>query len=193
VTARQHLMARGALYFTSVGAALNLKHRTSRGIDGVVRELFALTRSRGRPLTLADWLEVVRARLGTDGERAYRRSIEEGEIPPLASAALGPCFRLGTRRYAEFVLGFDLAQTRASDLRVIAGLDPKGPAARAGLRATDRLVTTRFRENQPDAPVQVDVLRGDERVTIRYLPQGRSQVGPAWLRRQETPDAECQY
>jgi len=37
VTARQYLMARGALYFTSVGAALNLVHRISRGIDGVVR------------------------------------------------------------------------------------------------------------------------------------------------------------
>ena len=192
-TARQYLMARGALYFTSIGAALNLKHRTSRGIDGVVRELFALTRSRKRPLTLADWLEVVGARLGTDGERAYRRAIEEGEIPTLASTALGPCFRLGTRRYAEFLLGFDLAKTRAGDQGPIAGLDPKGPAARAGLRATDRFVTIRFRENQPDAPVQVDVLRDDQRITVRYLPQGRSQVGPAWLRRHETPDAECQY
>jgi hypothetical protein len=193
VTARQYLMARGALYFTAVGAALNLKHRTSRGIDGVVRELFALTRSRRRPLVFADWLEVVRARLGTDGERAYRRAVEEGEIPTLASTALGPCFRLGARRYSEFVLGFDLAKTRQGDLRVIAGLDPKGPAARAGLRASDRFVTIRFRENQSDAPVQVDVLRDDERITVRYLPQGRSEVGPAWLRRHETPDAECQY
>jgi hypothetical protein len=193
VTARQALMARGALYFTAVGAALNLKHRTSRGIDGVVRELFALIRSRRRPLVLADWLDVVRARLGTDGERAYRRAIEEGEIPTLASTALGPCFRLGTRRYSEFLLGFDLAQTRQGDLRVIAGLDPKGPAARAGLRASDRFVAIQFRENQSDAPVQVDVLRNDERITVRYLPQGRSVVGPAWLRRHETPDAECQF
>jgi len=152
-----------------------------------------VTRSRQRPLTLADWLEVVRARLGTDGERAYRRAIEEGEVPTLASTALGPCFRLGTRRYAEFLLGFDLAQTRGGDLRLVAGLDPKGPAARAGLRATDRFVAIRFRERQSDTPVEVDVLRDDERATVRYLPHGRSQVGPAWLRRQETPDAECQY
>ena len=193
VTARQALMARGALYFTSIGAALNLKHRTSRGIDGVVRELFAVVRSRRRPLTLADWLEVVKARLGTDGERAYRRAIEEGEIPPLATTALGPCFRLGTRRYAEFLLGFDLAQTRAGDLHLITGLDPKGPAARAGLRASDRFVGIRYQEGQSDMLAQVDVLRGDERVTVRYLPHGRTEVGPAWLRRNETPDAECQY
>jgi hypothetical protein len=193
VTARQYLMARGALYFTSIGAALNLKHRTSRGIDGVVRELFALTRSRKRPLALADWLEVVKARLGDDGERAYRRIVEEGQIPTLASASLGPCFRLGTLRYSEFLLGFDLPKTRAGDLRNIVELDPKGPAARAGLRASDRFVNIRYREGQSNVEAEIDVVRDDKRVTIRYLPQGRSQVGPAWLRRHETPDAACQY
>ena len=192
-SARQALMARGALYFTSLGAALNLQHKTSRGIDGVVRELFAITRSRRRALTLADWLEVVRARLGQGGEPAYRKAIENGEIPPLASASLGPCFRLGTRRYAEFSLGFDLDQSRRGDLRTIVGLEPKGPAARAGLRATDRFLGIQYRRGQSEGEVQVTVVRDDQRVTIRYLPQGRSQVGPAWLRRHETPDAECQY
>ncbi|MCT6647270.1 hypothetical protein N4G37_14475, partial [Enterococcus faecalis] len=67
----------------------------------------------------------------------WQRFIARGEAPALDGVPLGPCFRIVTRDYALFALGFDADATSTPAEPRPVGLDPNGPAARAGLRADD--------------------------------------------------------
>ena len=113
--------------------------------------------------------------------------------PAFAANGVGRCFRLATRRYTEFLLGFDVVRSheRGEAGEGIVELQPDGPAARAGLRATDRLLSAVYQANEPGVPAVLEVERAGEQISIEYLPVGRRVPGPAWLRRSDVPEASC--
>jgi hypothetical protein len=186
VVARRHLAARGVLYATSLGR----RRGGGRPLDALLRELFALARAERRALTLEDWLALASKHAGASAEGDYRRQVEAGQLPAFAPNGLGPCFRLGTRRYVDFSLGFDLEQSRNRSEGVL-GLDPRGPATRAGLRATDIVLWARYQEGDPAAPASLDIERSGKKLTLQYAPIGRRVDGPAWLRQNAMPDFAC--
>lgn len=155
--------------------------------------LFELARFAARPLIQADWDAAVAERAGPIAERAFRSIVEDGSAPAFAANGVGRCFRLATRRYTEFLLGFDVVRSheRAGIGGGIVELQPDGPAARAGLRATDRLVSAQYRENEAGEPAVLEVERDGKPFSIEYLPVGRRVPGPAWLRRSDVPDEAC--
>jgi predicted metalloprotease with PDZ domain len=189
-SARRHLAARGAAYATALGTWLRAAGGGSRAFDPVVAQLFQTARSEARALTQADWDAAAAARAGAAAARAFRNIVDAGAPPAFAATGLGPCFRLATRRYAEFALGLDVERSRGR-AEGIAELQREGPAARAGLRATDRLVSAHYRENEPAVPAVLEVERSGKQVSIEFLPVGRRVPGPAWVRRSEVPDAAC--
>ncbi|HEU4405387.1 MAG TPA: hypothetical protein VFS43_08875 [Polyangiaceae bacterium] len=190
--ARAHLAAKGALYAARVDAALRSTSRGARSIDDVVRALLQRAReARGRPLPAEAWLDAVAGELGPGERRAFDEQIVAGRdvVPP--PGALGRCFRTRSGDYAAFALGFDAAATFESPGRVVAGLDPRGPAAAAGLRESDVIDEVSFRDGDAGAPAVVAVARGGQKATLRYLPRGRSGRGPRFERVPGLGDAAC--
>jgi hypothetical protein len=190
VRARRHLASRGVLYATALGASLRAAGGGSRAFDMMLGGLFWLARSERRPLTHADWAAAAAERAGPAAERAFRAIVGEGAPPAFAADGAGPCFRVVTRRYAEFALGFDVERSRGRAEGIVE-LQPDGPAARAGLRAADRLVSAWYRENDSSARAVLEIERGARKISLEYLPVGRRVPGPAWLRRSDAPDAAC--
>jgi hypothetical protein len=189
--ARRHLAARGVLYATALDARMRAAGAGARALDPILSELFARARTEQRPLTAPDWLLTAGKHAGGTAATDYRSVVEAGQLPAFAARGLGPCFRLATRRYVAFDLGFDVESSQGRDQGVV-GLVARGSAARAGLRATDRLARAHYRDGDPSVEVLLEIDRDGRRLTLRYPPVGRRIEGPAWLRREEVPDAACQ-
>jgi predicted metalloprotease with PDZ domain len=187
--ARRQLAARGALYATALGVRLRAAGGGSRALDTILAELFARVRATRQPIVLRDWLEAVAQRAGAASEGEYRRIVDAGRLPAFVAAGLGPCFQLGRRRYAAFELGFDAENSRG---REVVGLLPRGPAARAGVRATDLLHTIQYVEGDPSIVATLELERDGKRITLGYRPVGRTVDAPAWTRRRDVPDGACQ-
>jgi hypothetical protein len=190
VRARRHLASRGVLYATALGASLRAAGGGPPAFDMLLGGLFFLARSERRPLTQADWAAAAAERAGPAAERAFRSIVEAGAPPAFAADGGGPCFRVVPRRYAEFALGFDVERSRGRAEGIVE-LQPDGPAARAGLRAADLLVSARYRENDASVRAVLEIERGGKPISLEYLPVGRRVPGPAWLRRSDAPATAC--
>ena len=185
------LAARGALYAARVDALLRAKGGEKAGLTALLRELLAEARQKNAALPVRRWTELLTERLGSDAESAYQRFVERGDGAPLPTDILGPCLRGTKRTYAAFSLGFDLRGTLdRPDPRVLRGLDPKGPGARAGLREGDILVSARHEEGRADVHAVVVVQRDGTEKTLRYLPVGKRADGLGFVRT-DVPAERC--
>jgi hypothetical protein len=191
-SARAHLAARGALYAARVDADVRAKSRGAHSIDTVVGALLERARAApGTPLPTAAWVEAVEAELGPGERQAFADQIGAGRDVALPPGALGKCFRARPGEYVAFALGFDAVATFASSGHVVAGLDPRGPAAAGGLRADDEIEDVSFRDGDAGEPVTVAVVRGGRKATVRYLPRGRRGRGQRFERAAGAPDSAC--
>ncbi|HEU4532725.1 MAG TPA: hypothetical protein VFS00_01360, partial [Polyangiaceae bacterium] len=190
--ARAHLVARGALYAARVDAAIRAKSEGARSIDDVVRSLLRRAREApGSTLTPDAWVAALVDALGPGERRAFDEQIVAGREIALPPGALGKCFRPRAREYASFALGFDAVASFEAPDRVVVGLDPRGPAAAAGLRPGDVIDDASYRDGDAGEPASVRVVRGGERTTLRYLPRGRRGRGPGFERVPGLADAAC--
>ena len=186
------LVARGSLY--ALGASARIRSHTAhkKSLDAVLQTLLRDAREGGhRVVPVSAWLEAVKAELGEDEARFFAQSIAVGQPPPLPAEALGPCFHPAAGRYARYDLGYDDSATKAAADHVVAGLTGGGPAARAGVRAGDVLVSATFEPGAAHAPVTLDLLRAGKSVAVTYLPEGPSVPGQVWVRRKEIPNDKC--
>jgi predicted metalloprotease with PDZ domain len=178
------------LYASALAARLRAIGKGARALDPILRELFARARAEHRPMRLCDWIAAATQQAGAAAESEYQRIVQAGQLPAFAAGGLGQCFQLVKRRYAEFALGFDLERSRGRPEGILE-LSAQGPAARAGLRTTDRLLRADYTEGTPSVAAVVDIERAGERMTLRYLPVGRRVQGPAWVRRSDVPESMC--
>ncbi|MCA9700799.1 MAG: hypothetical protein KC431_24945, partial [Myxococcales bacterium] len=112
----------------------------------------------------------------------FDRIVGGGERPALTRDSFGPCFRPRRDKGRGFVLGF-VDTSRADDERPsFAALDPEGPAARAGLRAEDRLSSLSYVFADAEQPVQMIVERESGPVEIEYRPAGPVVTLTRWQR-----------
>lgn len=193
--ARADLVARGALHALRVSSLLRAKSKGTRELRDVLRGLLVAGRKEPATLTVEAWSEILAKELGPEEPKAFAASVLGGADVPLPAGALGPCFRAQTGDYLAFDLGFDARATVERTPPTIAALDPKGPAAAAGLEATDVLVDASFSEARPDQPVKLVVMRGDpanaKRVEILYKAAGVRRKGLVWARAPGVRDEAC--
>ena len=89
--------------------------------------------------------------------------------------SLAPCGPVATSDIAEFDRGFDGMRTIKNENRAT-GVDPGGPAYRAGLREGMRILKLDLSEGGDSRKELVySVLVDGETREIRYLPEGKRQ------------------
>jgi len=151
--------------------------------------LYAKGSEAKTPLPTSAWVDAITAELGAAEGAAFEDLIGRGKSIDLPEGALGPCFARVTKTYAAFDLGFD--QTEADGAHVIRGLDPKGPAARAGIAEGDKLVSVTAKDGHAEIPAVVVVDRAGVAKTFRYAPAGATVRGQGWARKRDVSDDAC--
>ena len=188
--ARATLMARGALYALHEGATLRARTKGRRGLVEVLAELVRHAEdAKQREVPLDAWIAAL-TRDDPDAARTFDAIVARGEPIALPAGALGPCFRPGTGEYVAYDPGFDVDATRESPEGRVSGVRPGGPAAAAGLKDGDVVVSMQAREGDSSVPVKLVVDRGGSKVTIAYPPRGAHGRGQTWTR-VPMADANC--
>lgn len=153
-----------------------LRQASQPGMDAVLRRLLvapAQARREGpisAPLATHRLVAALRPVLDDQPLRDIHRYIEQGEVFAFEPGSLGPCFIGQTVRVPSWRLGFEPASLLN---RVVAGVQPGGPAEVAGLRDGMRLLGHSLVPGDPTQPVRLQVQAEDRsRQEIRYLPGG---------------------
>lgn len=188
-------VARGATYAARADALLRAKTRGEKSLRTIFRELIRKALEAHAELPEGAFEDAVARELGEPEREVMKGAIERGAPAPLPSGAFGPCFRVEPSSYESYDLGFDEDATAVEPGKGPAGLAPKGPAARAGMRPGDVVakVTSTFGRADKDAVVEVKRPRatgGFEDVTLRYRPAGPRRPGVA-LRFVPDADKSC--
>lgn len=171
------------------------KLKTKGGLDRVMLAMRdqAARQPRSRRLSAPEtFAPVARKLAGVDLTPEIDRFVTRGEQILLPSDAFGGCLTVETLTRPAYWLGLDLAETGRG--RMIAGVDPAGPAYAAGLR--DGMKYLGRQGGKPgDSAIEIGLAieeNGKPRV-IRFLPKGPGEVTvqriklPATL----TPDARA--
>jgi hypothetical protein len=188
--ARAHLVARGALYAARINALVREKSKGASSLDTIILELLREAKKSHQPLPLTAWTDAVASMLGPSEVGHFDDTINRGEEVVLPKGVLGHCYRAGTGQYVAFDLGFDGAATQMSKTGEVVGLEPGGPAERAGVKPGD-VIDADYRDGHSEVPVVLTVKRGTETLHLKYAPKGVTYRGPTWTRVPGTPDDQC--
>jgi hypothetical protein len=183
------LVARGALLATIEDARIREASHGARSFDDVVHALAKLSEQRGGPIPESAPHDAVVAELG---EARTKEDFDDvlvlGRRTRLPENALGACFESRDVTYDVYDAGFDVAASRTA--HAIVGLDAKGPAARAGLRADDVLVSVEV-PDRADQTAKIDVDRGGKHVVVSYRPTSGTKRGQGFRRKPSLTDEAC--
>ena len=186
------MVARGALYALELDTQLRAK-KTSSLAEVLAKLIRVQIRDRGR-IPIAQWHRAVdQPGMETSSAARYAGQIRRGEAVRPHARSLGSCFRRTMGQYDVFALGFDAEATSRTKGHRPVSLDPKGPAAGAGLRADDEVEFVRYRRGHTDVDVRMAVRRGEERIQIRYRPVGERLRGPRFVRHGKLRDHQCEW
>lgn len=179
---------RGSLYFATVDAAVRKASGGRHGLDEMVRAMLA-ARAASKPMNEALWRSLLRARLGAKGIADFEAMLAGRTVTP-PSDAFGPGFRRVQRMLRRFDLGFDPASLTVRP-KIVRGLIAGSEAAKAGLRDGDEILNSFSQDGlQGDQHrmLTLEVKRGAETLSIRYLPRGETVPAWQWERvRRRTP------
>lgn len=177
---------RGALYFADLDARVRARS------DGKVTVITLLTELRDRERSgkthgSQQWRGLVSRYAGPEGERAYDDMLQGKTIMPVADA-FGPCLVA----VADKLGVADFLYRTAPKSNVIAEVIAGSNAAKAGLRAGDRLAGNTyalpsFRDR--NRPIDLPIRRDDKTMTITYVPRTNAEIAARrWVK---SPAAEC--
>jgi hypothetical protein len=196
--ARASLAARGAMFMAWLDAEIRA-HPGEWNHDGVIEVLriaVATTIAREqRGLTVAELLRMAAEKISLENPHSapllagFEQVIVHGRRPTLGPDTFGPCFRPRTRKLRRFELGF--IDRSHDEHPSFTALDPTGPAAQAGLRADDSLISLDYIPGEPEQIVTIRFAREGATKTIRYRPSGPPHTVVWWERDARVPPESC--
>ena len=168
---------RGELLAYRWNQQLREMNRAKLDLDTVMRSML----HRNGPLPVVDTAGIVKRfapYLGAQAAADVRRYIARGEtlVPP--AALFEPCATLGWETRYLFDAGFDFVKSGRSG--ALTGVDPNGPAYRAGLRDGQRFTREGILRGDVEHPVKVTLTDPPAR-TIVFLPRGKAVAVPQYL------------
>ncbi len=191
--ARMQPYSRGGMYFLVTNARLLHASGGKRSLDDVLR-VFLDRRRAGEPVDADAWVALLEREIGAQA-RADFRALQDGGLLVPPEDAFGPCFRREQVPMPVFELGFEIASLMQVP-RVIRGLDPASPAARAGLREGDRVgnaIGLDAQQSDPGKPIVLKVERETGPVEIAFVPEGAPFPGYRWVRSDVADGPACRY
>ncbi|HLT35997.1 MAG TPA: hypothetical protein VK034_06920 [Enhygromyxa sp.] len=198
--ARSLLVARGAMYAAWLDNQLRERNGqwNTVGVIEALRMLVAHAVAEGRrelPVEQFIHRAAIKSSPTEPPDAAFAAGFESvvirGQRPKLTDGVFGPCFRPRKRKLRRFELGFIETTQFADERPSFTALDPNGPAARAGLRADDSLISLDYVPGEPDQRVTVRVARGEAIEIIEYQPAGPIRPVIQWQRIDGVPAESC--
>jgi predicted metalloprotease with PDZ domain len=176
--AQQEPYYRGFFYLAGVDFALRTRGRT---LDDLVGRLRSRHRS-GKPGHVSHWRAMVTDELGAEGDRLLD-GVLLGSMAPPPAAIWGDAFECRLDEAPVIEAGFDVSTFITG---TVTGLRPDGPAALAGLRDGDVLVSMpTYNALVTRAPGQTSAIlvrRGTQELTIHFAPGFDTALVPTWRR-----------
>lgn len=183
-------VARGALFATVLDGRIRERSHGARSLDHLLRALVHSNETMRVKLSVDELL----AYATKEGGEAVRADFDDVVVSArrqtLPNDALGGCFEPRDVMYDVLDVGFDLAGTRADAGRKVRGVDPKGAAAKAGLRDGDKLLQA----EDPVAPrvlTKLEVERDGRPISVSYEPAGVAKKGQGFRRKPGLSDEAC--
>jgi len=181
-------VARGALFATVLDARIRERSKGTRSLDDLLRALLHSSDAMRVKLAVEDFL-IEAVKEGGDAVRAdFDDVVVNGKRTSLPNDAMGGCFEPRDANYEVLEPGFDVVASRAE--KKMRGVDPKGPAAKAGLRDGETVSSV---DDPVDGaePMKVDVEREGKTVTIAFKPSGGTKRGQAFKKKLGLSDDAC--
>jgi len=185
---------RGFMYLAMVDAKLRARSRGKHNLDEIVVEIYR-RQTNDEPYTIETWLELVGKTLGAaEAKRDYDAMVAGKLLVPPATS-FGPCLHLTRKDAQPYALGFDEGSLNA-DHKVVRGLVAGSPAAQAGLRDGDEVLTYDDPlevQKDPSNRMKMKVRRGSEELSIDYLPRGTPVESYRWERVAGIEESKCHF
>lgn len=151
--------------------------RKPASFDDVMRDLFHAAMTQHAVVSASEIDTLVRPYLADGVAHDIVKYVDRGETLVPSARALGPCARLVHTSLGPFELGFDEKAT--DEAGALAGVVKNGPAWRAGARDGMKLRHSKW-SSDPTHPVELTVVKGDDKRVIKYLPQGKAIQVPQY-------------
>ncbi len=183
------LTARGALWATQIDARIRDKTKGKQSLDDAIKALAAKAEASHKPLP-ADALDAAIEDLGLKLGRAdFDDLVATGKKTKLSDGALGECFEPREATYDIPAPGFDVGASRRAGKAI--DVDPKGPAAAAGLKEGDTLVNIDGAFDKPDEAVRIEVARPGGAAVVTYKPTAGTRRGQSFKRKPDVSETAC--
>jgi predicted metalloprotease with PDZ domain len=169
----------------------------ARGFDDVMfemRDRYVAAHAGAKPMVVESFEATAKRLTGVDVGPDIETFVTRGAPIALPPDLFEGCASVGPQTVPAYNLGFDAEASAANG--VFTGVDPAGPAYRAGLRDGMKRIA---REGGAPGDSRVAITyrvkdeSGAEQV-VRYKPEGQSSVSfqeVAWVGRAGTPPAAC--
>jgi hypothetical protein len=183
------LTARGALWATQIDARIRDKTKGKQSLDDAIKSLATKAAASHAPLP-ADALDSAIEDLGLKlGHGDFDDIVATGKRTKLSDGALGECFEPREATYDIPAPGFDVGASRRAGKAI--DVDPKGPAAAAGLKEGDTLVNIDGAFDKPDEPVRIEVARPGGAAVVTYKPTAGARRGQSFKRKPDVSESGC--
>jgi predicted metalloprotease with PDZ domain len=181
---------RGFMYLASVDAEIREKSGGKRSLDDLVLEILQRQRKQDK-YGISEWLDLVTRELDPAARDEFQKMTSGAMlVPPPNSFA--PCF--APTKFADEVFELGFAQASLAGDRKVRGLVEGSAAAAAGVHNDDLILeSSRLADVQddPTQPMRLKIRRGDEELTISYLPRGALVPSYHWVRVNNVPLSAC--
>jgi hypothetical protein len=183
--------ARGALYMMSLNARIQKASARRRSLEDMMFDLFA-QRAREGSLSTDAFVRALTTELGPGAAAEFDSVIVRGsETISLPPDAFGPCF---SRQTIRVVVPDFTFRRNESARRIVTSLRSESAAFQAGLRDGDEVtnqVDLGDIEKNPSEPIVLEIRRGEQARTIRYLPHSLAVESYEWTRVPRVPEEVC--